>query len=305
MGTQRAIMYDRTGDSGELHISSVPVPTPAEERALLEVHAVGINPYDVKVLTGAAPRDTAFPRGIGSDVAGIILALGDDVSEFHVGDAVMGWGLNTLREQLVVRTSSVALVPAGLPLDTAAALVTPSIAATACLRAVPVSAADVVLVPGASGSVGWIIAQLALRAGARVIGTAGVGSRNRLAAAGITPIPYGDELVPALTGALDGARLTAVLGAATGDVIRAALEAGAEAKRIVTLAGDGTANEFGVESADTGRRTIDQVSSVAELVATGAIEFDVTATYALDDTPAAFDAVASGHGGKVVINPQL
>lgn len=305
MGTQRAIMYDRTGDSGELHISSVPVPTPAEERALLEVHAVGINPYDVKVLTGAAPRDTAFPRGIGSDVAGIILALGDDVSEFHVGDAVMGWGLNTLREQLVVRTSSVALVPAGLSLDTAAALVTPSIAATACLRAVPVSAADVVLVPGASGSVGWIIAQLALRAGARVIGTAGVGSRNRLAAAGITPIPYGDELVPALTGALDGARLTAVLGAATGDVIRAALEAGAEAKRIVTLAGDGTANEFGVESADTGRRTIDQVSSVAELVATGAIEFDVTATYALDDTPAAFDAVASGHGGKVVINPQL
>lgn len=305
MGTQRAIMYDRTGDSGELHISSVPVPTPAEERALLEVHAVGINPYDVKVLTGAAPRDTAFPRGIGSDVAGIILALGDDVSEFHVGDAVMGWGLNTLREQLVVRTSSVALVPAGLPLDTAAAVVTPSIAATACLRAVPVSAADVVLVPGASGSVGWIIAQLALRAGARVIGTAGVGSRNRLAAAGITPIPYGDELVPALTGALDGARLTAVLGAATGDVIRAALEAGAEAKRIVTLAGDGTANEFGVESADTGRRTIDQVSSVAELVATGAIEFDVTATYALDDTPAAFDAVASGHGGKVVINPQL
>ncbi|WP_433675136.1 NADP-dependent oxidoreductase [Microbacterium gorillae] len=304
MGTQRAVMYDRTGDPGELHISMAPAPSPAEERALLEVHAVGINPYDVKVLTGAAPRDTAFPRGIGSDVAGVILALGDDASGFRVGDAVMGWGLNTLREQLVVRTSSVALVPPGLSLDTAAALVTPSIAATACLRAVPVSAADVVLVPGASGSVGWIIAQLALRAGARVIGTTGSGSHDRLAAAGITPIPYGDELASALTASLDGATLTAVLGAATGDVIHTALEAGTDPRRIVTLAGDETASEFGVVSADTGQRTIDQVSLVAELVATGAIEFEVAATYALAESPVAFEAVASGHSGKIVINPQ-
>ncbi|MFK4791157.1 NADP-dependent oxidoreductase [Microbacterium sp. ZW T5_56] len=304
MGTQRAIMYDRTGDPGELHISTVPVPSPTEERALLEVHAVGINPYDVKVLTGAAPRDAAFPRGIGSDVAGIILALGDDTSAFQVGDAVMGWGLNTLREQLVVRTSSVARVPTGLPLDTAAALVTPSIAATACLRAVPVSTDDVVLVPGASGSVGWIIAQLATRAGARVIGTTGAASHDRLAAAGITPIPYGSELAPALTKTLDGAALTAVLGAATGDVIRIALDAGTAPERIVTLAGDETASEFGVVSADTGRRTIDQVSTVAELVAAGVIEFDVTATYALTETPAAFEAVRSGHGGKIVVHPQ-
>ena len=304
MGTQRAITYDRTGDPRELHISEVAVPSPAAERALLEVHSVGINPYDVKVLTGAAPRDAAFPRGIGSDVAGTVRELGENAGTLHVGDAVMGWGLNTLREQLIVRTSSVAVVPASLSLDTAAALVTPSIAATACLRAVPLSAQDIVLVPGASGSVGWLIAQLALREGARVIGTAGRGAHERLAAAGITPIPYGDEFAVALTEALDGAALTAVLGAAARDAIRAGLAAGAAPDRIVTLAGDDLAGELGVLSADTAHRSIEQVRMIAELVASKEIEFSVAATYALADAPAAFEAVATGHGGKVVINPQ-
>jgi NADPH:quinone reductase-like Zn-dependent oxidoreductase len=304
MGMQRAITYDRTGDPGELHLSEVAVPSPAAERALLEVHAVGINPYDVKVLTGQAPRDTPFPRGIGSDVAGIVRALGDNAGGLHVGDAVMGWGLNTLREQLVVRTSSVTLIPPALSLDTAAALVTPSIAATACLRAVPLSAGDIALVPGASGSVGWLIAQLALRAGARVIGTSGPGARDRLTAAGITPIPYGESFAGALSDALNGASLTAVLGAAAGDALRAGLAAGAEPGRVVTLAGEDLAQEFGVISADTTHRSIEQVSMVAELVAAREIEFSVAATYPLADAPAAFAAVASGHGGKVVVHPQ-
>lgn len=309
MSQQRAVMYDRTGSPEELHLADVAVPTPGEGRALLDVRAVGINPYDVKVLTGAAPRESAFPRGIGSDVAGVVTQTGADAAyadgtPIAEGDTVFGWGLNTLRERLIVRGTSVTPVPDGMSVETAAGLVTPALAAGACLRAVPITSADTVFVSGASGSVGFLVAQLAVRAGARVLGTASPAHAERLRAADIEPITYGDGLLERLQRALGGETITAAIDTAGASALGVLRDVGVPGDRTATLAGDDVASEFGVIAPDTSQRSTATLAEIGALVASGVISFPIARTFTMADAPEAFAVVASRRaGGKVVITP--
>lgn len=306
---QRAVVYDELGGPEVLHLTEAPVPSPAAGRALLAVRAVGINPYDAKVRSGLAPRDSPFPRGIGGDVAGVVVEIGPDAlyadgTPVAVGDVVFGWGLNTLRERLVVRTSSVAPVPAGLDLAVAGSLATPGLTALSCLDAVPLTTDDTVLVSSGSGSVGFLIAQLAARAGARVIGTTGAASEQRLRDANITPIRYGAGLAERLRDATDGAVITAAFDSVGAETIEAALELGAAPERICTIAGDDLVARFGVTGPSSAPRSTAALSDLGLLIAAGEISFPVAATYALDDAAAAFAHLETGHpGGKIVITP--
>lgn len=309
MSEQRAVQYSELGGPERLHIVPVPVPTPREGRVRLRVDAVGVNPYDVKVLAGSAPRDAPFPRGICSDAAGTVEQLGEDAvltdgTRLRPGDRVFGWGVHTLREQLVVRASSVALVPEGLDAADAVALVTPGLAALACLRAVPVTAADTVFVSGASGSVGFIVAQLARDAGARVIGLTGPGHADRLSAAGIVPIVYGERLGTRLRTLLGDAHLTAAIDTIGDSVLRLLHDLGVAPERTATLAGDAAAAAWSVIAPDTAARASADLSMLAARVAAGTLLAPVARIFPLAQTQAAFAEVASGHsGGKVVIDP--
>lgn len=309
MSQQRAVMYDRTGSPEELHLADVAVPNPGDGRALLEVRAVGVNPYDVKVLSGAAPRDAAFPRGICSDVAGVVAQTGPDAAfadgtPMTEGDAVFGWGLNTLRERLVVRGTSVTPVSEGMSLETAAGLVTPALAASACLTAVPITSADTVFVSGASGSVGFLAAQLAVRAGARVLGATSPAHAERLRTADIEPLEYGDGLRERLQRALGGEAITAAIDTAGAGTLAVLRELGVPGDRTATLAGDDVAREFGVIAPDTSQRSAATLAEIGALVASGVISFPISRTFDMADAPEAFTLVASGRaGGKVVITP--
>ncbi|WP_040168129.1 NADP-dependent oxidoreductase [Microbacterium gorillae] len=308
MADQRAVQYDQTGGPEVLRLADVPVPTPGEGRALLEVRAVGINPYDAKVLSGRVPGTTPFPRGIGSDVAGVVTAVGPDATyadgtPVTVGDTVFGWGMNTLRERLVVRTSSVAPVPAGLPLSIAGALATPGLAAAACWDAVPVSAEDVVLVSPASGTVGFLLSQWAVRAGAQVIGTTSRANSERVRDAGITPVAYGPGLAERVTAAA-GRPLTAVFDSVGRETLDAAAELGVPPQRVVTLADDDVAAEFGVRTTAAATRSTARLVEVAATIASGEVMFPVAAVFGLDRVAEAFALLETGHpGGKIVVAP--
>lgn len=309
MTTQRAVLADRLGGPEVLEVADVPVPAPGEGRVLLDVRSVGLNPYDSKVREGIAPREAPFPRGVGSDVAGIVLALGEgaafaDGTPIAVGQAVFGWGLNTLRERLVVRGASVTPVPDGLSLATAGALTTPALAGRSLFDAVPVGPDDVVLVSGASGAVGFLVAQWARMAGARVIGTAGAANADRLRAAGIEPVEYGAGLQERLRGLLGARPLTAAFDTSGADSVRTAVALGAPAARVATIAGDDDTGALGAVDVDTSKRSTATLTEVAAQVAAGEVQFPVQAAFPLDHAADAYRLLDSRHlTGKVVVTP--
>lgn len=298
---QRAVMWGAVGGPEELFIAEVPVPSVGEERALLRVTAVGLNPYDVKLLTGVAVQDKPFPRGICSDVAGVVTEVGANATYFdgtavQVGDRVFGWGLNTLRERLVVRAASIARIPDGVSDAVAGALTTPALAALACWRTQSVARDDVVVISGASGTVGGLLAQWALNVGATVVGTASPDHIEELTSRGVLGVAYGDALAERL-GALD---LPYNVGFDVGgrSASAALIAAGIPAERISTLSGD--AQPAGVVVADTGQRSAAALAEVIADVASGAIRYDVANTYPLERAADAFRAVQRGKGKTVV-----
>lgn len=305
MTEQRAVLWDHVGEPSDVRVGHVPIPSPGEERVLLEVTSAGINPYDIKLLTGVATKDAPFPRGIGSDVAGIVRELGanaaySDGTPIAIGDRVFGWGLNTMREQLIVRAASITRIPDGLSDAIAGALTTPVLAANACWQAGDVTADDVVVVSGASGTIGSLLAQWALRAGATVVGTASEHNLGALTSAGMTGIAYGDGLAARLN-ALP-VRPTVAFDAGGRSASHDLVAAGISPQRIVTLSGDPQPN--GVVSADTSIRSTAVLASIAESIAAGEVRFADVTTFSLERAPEAFASAASG-SEKIAITPNI
>ena len=89
----RAVRFDRYGDRDVLYIAEVEVPEPGAGEVVVNVRAAGINPGEAAIRAGAleARFPATFPSGEGSDLAGVVHAVGAGVTEFAVGDEVLGW----------------------------------------------------------------------------------------------------------------------------------------------------------------------------------------------------------------------
>lgn len=159
----------------------LPAPVPGPRDLLVRVHAIAVNPVDVKV---RAPKDRveATPRVLGWDAAGVVEAVGADVTLFRPGDAVYYAGDITrpgcYQELQLVDERIVGHKPASLDFAEAAALPLTSITAYEALvdrlgfDLDGGSAGQSLLIIGGAGGVGSIAIQLARRAGLRVIATA-------------------------------------------------------------------------------------------------------------------------------------
>jgi NADPH:quinone reductase-like Zn-dependent oxidoreductase len=139
-----------------------------------------VNPHEAHVISGAARKymEYRFPVTLGTDVAGVVEEVGSSVSRFRPGDKVFG----VLREKVAHRGTlaeyvalpALFLVPQPPQVDDAHAgsVGLASMAAMACIDAVPVAAGESILIIGATGGVGSCAIQLASLAGIRVIATA-------------------------------------------------------------------------------------------------------------------------------------
>ncbi|HRO28116.1 MAG TPA: NAD(P)-dependent alcohol dehydrogenase [Luteimonas sp.] len=167
------------GGSGVLALERVALPVPAQDEVLVRVHAAGVNPLDWHNMTGQ-PYVMRLGAGIGRpddsstgvDFAGTVVAVGADVDRFRPGDAVFGARAGAFAEYVVVRESrNIAIKPAGIGFDEAAAV---PVAATTALQALRdaggVRAGQRVLINGASGGVGSYAVQIAKALGAHVTG---------------------------------------------------------------------------------------------------------------------------------------
>ena len=175
----KAIVQHTYGEPDVLRLQDVDDPSPAADEVLVRVHAAGVDrgvwhlvtgtPYPVR-LAGYGLRAPKNPVP-GRDVAGVVEAVGEDVTRFRVGDAVFGVAKGSFAELARAREDRLAPKPANLGHEQAAVV---AVSGVAALRAVRdhghVSPGQQVLVIGASGGVGTYAVQLAKAFGAEVTG---------------------------------------------------------------------------------------------------------------------------------------
>ncbi len=180
----KAIVYTKYGPPDVLKIEEVEKPTPQDKQVLIKVHASSINVVDWRGMTfpildrliGGGllkPKNTR----VGSDVAGRVEAVGENVTQFRPGDEVFGCAKGAFAEYVLARESYLALKPANSSFEQAAAVPVAALTALQGFRyAGGIKPGQKVLIQGASGGVGSFAVQLAKSFGAEV--TAVCSTRN-------------------------------------------------------------------------------------------------------------------------------
>jgi NADPH:quinone reductase-like Zn-dependent oxidoreductase len=175
----KAIVITRYGGPEVMEYQDYPDPSPGPGEVLVRIAATSINPFDLMRRSGQAKAFAPihFPGIVGVDVAGTVMSCGHDVTGFSAGDSVFGMADQTYAELCVVKSESLAKIPAGLDLVEAAAI--PLVTTTGyqlITKGAHPKAGQTVLVTGALGSVGRSAVFAAKSLGAMVI--AGVRKRH-------------------------------------------------------------------------------------------------------------------------------
>jgi NADPH2:quinone reductase len=180
----KAIRVHEFGGPEVLSFEEVDDPRPAAGQVLVRVGAVGVNPVDTYIRTGAHAVKPQLPYTPGLDAAGTVEAVGEGVERVGAGERVYIAGslTGTYAELVLCDESQVHKLPARVSFAEGAGVFTPYVTAYRALfqraRGVP---GETVFVHGASGGVGTAALQLARAAGFKVIGTAGTDEGRRLA----------------------------------------------------------------------------------------------------------------------------
>lgn len=167
----KAIQITSTGGPEVLEYRTIPDPLPNRGEVLIRVHTSGVNFIDVYFRDGhyKAP----LPLIPGTEGSGYIAALGEDVSGFEVDDAVAWFGpLGSYAECAVVPADRVVRVPAGVNMESAAALMMQGATAYYLSHLTySLKPGDTTLIHAAAGGVGFLLTQMANLCGARVFAT--------------------------------------------------------------------------------------------------------------------------------------
>lgn len=311
-------------------VEDVQPPEPGPGQVRLAVVAAGVNPVECRIRRGEVPLAGAGPWSLGTDVAGVVdavgpprvadpvgAAAGHDVGgvagvggagggPFAVGDAVFGRALGgAYAEYALADVVDLLAKPEALPWDVAASVAISGETAYRTLGLLGVTGlGGTLLVHGASGGVGALAVQLAVLGGARVLGTAGPANRERVRALGAEPVEHGPgwvERVRAL--APDG--VDAVLDTAGAGVLAESVTLAGGPERVVTIADRRRAADHGV----TYSRGLVARVPMAEVFAgllpalvDGRVTVHVAHRLPLAEAPEAHRISEEGHpGGRIVL----
>ncbi|KGN37346.1 quinone oxidoreductase family protein [Knoellia subterranea] len=176
-----ALVVPRPGGGDVLEVRDEPVSQPGPGQALVRVAAAGVNFIDTYQREGVYPIETPFV--LGNEGAGEVVAVGEDVSSFVVGDRV-AWaqGLGSARAYAVVDAPNLVQVPPAVDLEVAAAAMLQGLTAHYLSTSTyAVRPGSVALVHAAAGGVGQLLTQMITKRGGRVIATAGSAEKLEVA----------------------------------------------------------------------------------------------------------------------------
>lgn len=297
----KAIQFSRFGGPEVLELVELPDPHPAPGQIRIAVRAVGVNPVDWKVRSGALGGE--LPRTAGQEVAGVVDEVGDAIADVAVGDAVFGSALGGGGAAQLALLEHYAPIPPSLDFVAAAALPVAIETATRTLDLLGVAEGQTLLVNGASGSVGVSAVQLARQRGARVIGTASPANQDYLRSFGAEPTVYGEGLVERVRALAPGG-VDRALDAAGGGALPALVELTGGPERVVTIADYSGAERTGVTFSGgmSAGRAWHVLGEIGELIASGRFSLAVARTLPLEQIGEAQRQSETGHvRGKLVL----
>jgi len=296
----KAVRFSQFGGPDVLEIVDLEDPHPGPGEVRIAVRAAGVNPSDWKKREGL--MDQELPQTIGYEAAGVVDELGQGVTEVAVGDRVFGLSAGGAAQAELTVLSYYAPIPASLDFAGAAALPAAVETATRSLDQLGVGSGSVLLVNGASGSVGSAAVQLAVVRGARVIGTASPANHEYLRSLGAEPVAYGEGLVERVRALAPGG-VDLALDVAGSGVLPELIELAGGSEHVVTIADFAGAKEHGVRfsSGDAGR-AVYALGEIGGLIESGRFSLPVAQTFPLAEVAAAHRASQHGHtGGKLVL----
>jgi NADPH:quinone reductase-like Zn-dependent oxidoreductase len=305
----RAVRFDRYGGRDVLYVADIDMPSPAEGEVLIEVRAAGINPGEAAIRVGALHEmfPATFPSGEGSDLVGVVIGVGPGVTEFSVGDEVLGFSFrrSSHATHTVVPVGQLITKPPELAWEVAGSLYVAGVTAYAAVRAVAPRPGETVAVSAAAGGVGSLVVQLLALREARVLGIASTSNTDWLRTHHVTPIEYGDGLATRLAEAAPGG-IDAFIDLFGPDYVQLAVDLGVAPQRIETIIALDKAAKVGAKTDGSADASTPRVlTEMAGLIVAGAIDFDVAATYPLDRVADAFERLEQRHThGKIVLLPQ-
>ena len=320
--TMKSIVQHRYGSSGVLAVEDVTMPEIGDDGVLVRVRASSVNavdwhmirgrPYFARLTSGLRRPKSARP---GTDLAGVVVAVGADVTEFKAGDEVFGARNGAYAEYVAGRLRNFVPKPANLSFEQAAAI---PVAAITALQAVrdkgQIKAGQRVLILGAGGGVGSFAVQIAKAFGATVTASTSTGNVEMVRAIGADEVVDYTREDPTRSGRRYDVILDVGGYAPLGDLGRAVVPGGT-----VVVVGAGKASSLGIvagmlaarlRSRLRGQRIVSFLASIkrddllvlAELAAAGKIAPVIDRTYPLRDADEAVSYVETGQArGKVVI----
>ncbi len=308
----------------DIELGKIDRPEPGPDDVLLKVEAASLNPLDWHMITGI-PYMMRMDNGLrgpkspslGTDVSGVVEAVGANVTRFAPGDAVFGMGSGSFAEHCTSSENQLAHKPAEISFDAAAAIPVAGITALQSLRdAGRVSAGERVLVIGASGGVGGYGVQMAKAMRATVTGVCSTGNVDLvrdLGADEVIDYTAGDF---AGTGPYDliidnvGNRSSRVYKSALTERGRLVIVSGPKANRwfgpAIHVVKTSLSFAFSKKSAAMvlAKENADDMAVLADYLETGTVAPTISATIGLGDVGAALTELGRGHTrGKIVVRP--
>ncbi|WP_158928142.1 zinc-binding alcohol dehydrogenase family protein [Acidisphaera sp. S103] len=321
----KAVRFTRHGKPDVLSVEDVPDPAAGDGEAVVRIEAASINPSDVKNVAGAMEQ-TTLPRTPGRDFAGIVEAG----PASWIGAEVWGTGGDTgftrdgsHAECIVIPVASLRRKPSVLDFDEAASVGVNFITAwKGLIEGAGLHAGETVLIIAASGGVGNAAVQIARRIDARIIGVDRRGPRPgaAISQAGLSLVADTAAIPEAVREATDGYGADVVLDCVGGVMFRHAVDCLAPRGRLVEMSVAGARevsfnladfyhNESRLIGIDTLKLDLTASATVLEALRPGFEAGDyrpapIVRRLALDDAVAAYQAVAGGEQGRVVLRPR-
>jgi NADPH2:quinone reductase len=312
----RAIGVREFGGRDKLELLDVPEPKVPPDAVKIRIRAAGVNPVDWKLREGRLePRyPHHFPVVIGWDAAGVVEEVGPGVVEVAPGDEVFAYcrkhfvGEGTYCEFVTVPVTFVARKPSALSFEQAGAFpLTALTAYQALFFGAGLTAGETVLVYAAAGGVGSFAVQLALDAGADVIGVASERNREYVLGLGAYEVvDYTRQDAVETVRSFKPEGVDVVLDTIGGESLERAVEAVRDGGRLVSIAQPPTDERFRQREIDPTyvfvRPDGEQLEELADLAEAGRLGVELAEVLPLEQAARAHELSESGHvRGKLVL----
>lgn len=318
----KAIVVREYGEPEVMKVEDVELPAPAGKQVLVKIEAAGVNPVDTYLRTGIHAHAPDLPYTPGKDGAGIVEAIGGDVTKWNVGDRVYTANSisGTYAEYSLVNESDLGRLPDAVSFEEGAGIWTPyATAYRALFQKAKAQAGEFVLIHGASGGVGLGAVQWAKAAGLKVIGTASSDEGKELITQNGADAVYDhtdeDHLGDIREYTAGGVNVIVEMLANVN--LERDFEALAMFGRIVVVGNRGSltftprlamtkdATIYGMSLFNSSQTDRDEIhAAIYEGLSSGTLKPYISRTFSLADAPAAHHAVIESKAlGKIVVLP--